>query len=156
MDSWKIAQALEARYPKPSLHLDSPIRQKIEALIGQAVGPLVPVFVELVPKRLLGEREQEYWARTRKPILEKGPDPQAWEKAAPALKEATELLKANGGPFFLGKEFSYADVMWIGLLIFWRRIGDDVFEKFLEATGDRSVHLAMLEAAKQWTERDDH
>lgn len=156
MDSYKIATALEARYPNPPLHLDSPIMQKLGPLIGQIVTPLFPVFLALVPPRLLSERSQEYWYRTRKEMLDKGPDPQAWEKAAPFLKEATELLKETDGPFFAGKEFSYADIMWIGLLLFWRRIGDDVYEKFLEGTGDRSVHLALLEAAKEWTERDDH
>ena len=33
---------------------------------------------------------------------EQGGD-KAWEEATPALKEAGELLRANGGPFVLGE-----------------------------------------------------
>lgn len=154
MDSFKIADVLESRYPTPSLHLDSPVCKKVKHIVARAMPAFYRNFMPLVPERLLTQRSQDYWYATRKQILDMGPDPEAWRKAGPVLQEATALLKETAGPFFLGKDFSFADVIWISLLIFWKRIGDDVFEKFLEAAGDKDLHLAMMEAAKEWTARD--
>lgn len=80
----------------------------------------------------------------------------AYNAAKPYLEEVTTMLKEDGsGPYFLGKEVSYADFVWAGLLIFMRRIGDDVYENVLKATGDRKVHEELLEGVKEWSARSD-
>ena len=111
MDSRKIAFELEKQYPEPSLHLDSPVLPEVEARVLKAITPLRAVFMPPIPRNLLNTASVEYFERTREarfgmPLRqfekEHGGD-KAWEEATPALKEAGDMLRANGGPFFLGK-----------------------------------------------------
>ncbi|RYO82489.1 hypothetical protein DL766_006324 [Monosporascus sp. MC13-8B] len=165
MDSFEIAQALEKAFPTPSLHLESPYLEKLSAVMPDTMGALVGIFVPLIPERLLNEASKPYWYEKREAKVgmpldrlarEKGGD-EAWKAAEPHLRKVTALLGENAdGPFFMGKEVSYADFVWAGCLIFYRRIGDDVFQKLLDATGDRDLHLKLLEGVEPWSERDDH
>ena len=111
MDSRKIADVLEKQHPSPSLHLDSPILKRVEELMPQCKTPIRAIFVPKVPRELLSPRSAEYFERTRRESLgmtlsqlekEKGGE-SAWESATPKWKELGALLKAEGGPFFMGK-----------------------------------------------------
>ena len=111
MDSRKIAAELEKQYPEPSLHLDSPVLPKIEACVSNIVAALRPVLMAPIPRNLLNAASIEYFERTREvrfgmPLQqfekEQGGD-KAWEKAASTFKEVGDILRANGGPFVLGK-----------------------------------------------------
>ena len=111
MDSRKIADVLEKEHPSPSLHLDSPIEKKVEELVPQCTGPLGPVYVPRVPRFVLNPPSVEYFERTRKARFgmtlsqletEKGGE-SAWKAVEPKWKELGNLLKAEGGPFFMGK-----------------------------------------------------
>ena len=64
-----------------------------------------------IPRNLLNTASVEYFERTREarfgmPLSqfekEHGGD-KAWEEATPAFKEVGDMLRANGGPFLLGK-----------------------------------------------------
>lgn len=156
MDSYKIADAVEQRYPSPPLHLNSELQKRVNAQMAIIMEALYPTACPLIKSRILNPPSQAYWAVTRKECLDLGPDPKCWEKAGPALKEATRLLKEKEGPWFNGEEFAYVDILWIAFLIFWRRIGEDIWDGVLEGTGDGDVHLALLEKAKKWTERDSY
>ncbi|RYP61802.1 hypothetical protein DL769_007555 [Monosporascus sp. CRB-8-3] len=165
MDSFEIADALEKAFPAPSLHLDSPYVEKLKAVMVDMRGVLIGVFMPLVPERLLSEASKPYFYETREANIgmpldrlarERGGD-EAFKAAEPHLRKVTALLGENAdGPFFMGKEVSFADFIWAGFLIFFRRVGDDVFQKLLDATGDRDLHLKLLEGVKPWSERDDH
>ena len=111
MDSIKIADELERLHPSPSLHLDSPVLPKVEELSGQLIRPLIGVIMPKVPKNLLNQESLDYWHDTRSKAFgmpmdqlekEKGGE-DAWENVKPAMKEAGDILKAEGGPFVLGK-----------------------------------------------------
>ena len=115
-----------------------------------------------MPKALLNEASLPYWMETREgwfgPLdeLEKGRD-QAYEAMAPILKEVSAMLEEDAsGPFFLGKEVSYADFVWGGYLIFCQRLGEDVIEGVLERSGNAKVHKEFLEGLAPWTARGDH
>ena len=56
MESRAIAAALEQECPSPSLHLDSPILPKVEALMKIITPTLSPVFLPRVPRDILNER----------------------------------------------------------------------------------------------------
>lgn len=110
-DSRKIADVLEKKNPSPSLHLDSPILKKVEELAPQCVMSLGPVFIPRIPRFMLNPRSAEYFERTREARFgmslsqlekEKGGE-SAWKAAEPKWKELGTLLKAEGGPFFMGK-----------------------------------------------------
>ncbi|KAI0418786.1 putative glutathione S-transferase [Xylaria grammica] len=166
MDSWKIVQFIEKAYPSPSLHLDSPLREKVEGHLMAGRSALAPIYVPNVVRRLLKPVNHEYWHETRSRYLgmpldqfekERGGDGKPYKEAAPHFEAVTAILKEDpAGPFFMGSTISYTDFIWAGFLIFCRRIGDDVFQAVLEATGDRDVHLKLLEAVEPWSARDDH
>lgn len=178
MDSWKIAEALEAAYPgTPSLRLDAPALAPVKAAMLGALGALRGVYVPLVAQRLLSETSLPYFTETRQASLgmpldqfarEKGGD-RAFDAAAPHVQKAAALLLAGKGkgaegegegegPFFDGAAApGFADFVWAGFLVFLQRIGeDDVLLKLLDAAGDREPHLRLLEAVKPWSERGDY
>ncbi|RMZ84334.1 hypothetical protein DV738_g529, partial [Chaetothyriales sp. CBS 135597] len=144
MDSIAIATELEKRYPSPSVHLDSPVRAKLETIMAGVGQYFAGIYIPLTPERLLTERSQAYWYKTREewfgmPLsqfaAEKGGQ-RGWDAVKPYLQEATALLKADpSGPYFLGAEVSYADFIWAGLLLWAQRLGQDVWEKLLETAG---------------------
>ncbi|KAK3392777.1 hypothetical protein B0H63DRAFT_456588 [Podospora didyma] len=162
-DSREIAKYLEEKYPSPSLHLDSPYIPKITAAMIAAHEPLRPIFVPLVPKRFLDEASHPFWYRTREETVgmsldeyaKQGGDA-AFDKVIPGLQAATALLKEKPeGPYFNGNELGYADFLWAGILIFWQKLGDDVFEELLKRAGDRQPHLDLLEALKPLSAKND-
>ena len=111
MDSLKIATEFEKQYPSPPLHVDSPLVSKVQSIVSGGIGSLRPVIMPRVPDKLLNQSSRDYWVPSREarygmplPQYEKelGGDG-AWEKATPALRELGTILKAEGGPFALGK-----------------------------------------------------
>ena len=111
MDSLKIVAVLEKEYPSPPLHLDLDVVKKVEELVPECIWPLRAVFVPKVSRMLLNPRSAEYFERTRAvsfgmPLAqlekEKGGE-SAWKAAEPKWKELGDVLKAEGGPFFMGK-----------------------------------------------------
>lgn len=165
MDSKVIAQTIDKDHPEPSLHLDSPYLTKLEEILPNLMPALSGHYVPFIPKRLLNDASQPYWYSTREAKfgmkldeLERSQGGETgWSKAEPLLRQVTDALKENPyGPFFAGKTVSYADFVWAGFLIFWRRIGDDKFSELLKRTGDPAAHEALLKAVEPWSERDNH
>ena len=111
MDSWPIAHSLEKQYPNPSLHLDDPIVLKIRDHIGLMMRPIVPLVIPKVPRVLLNKPSADYFYETREKSFGKHLDQvekdadveQCWEAAKAPAKETGDLLRKNGGPFFLGE-----------------------------------------------------
>jgi glutathione S-transferase len=108
MDSLKIAHELERRYPSPSLHLDDPIVDKVR--LAKIFEALIPHIMPKVPRVLLNPVSAEYYELTREeqfgmPLTlfeqEKATE-ECWEQAKGPIKGMSDLLKKNGGPFFLG------------------------------------------------------
>lgn len=110
MDSWPIAHEIEKRYPTPSLHLDDPIVVKVRDKIGSLLGPLAPQWLPKVPRVLLNKPSADYFKLTREEsfgmplsqIEEEQGGEKNWEDVQKPAKEMADLLKKNGGPFFLG------------------------------------------------------
>ena len=111
MESRAIANALESRYPSPSLHLESPVLSEVEDALSKAMSPLIPVLLPGVPA-LLNLSSEVFFQRTRKekfgmPLAElkkeRGGE-KAWQQAEAGLKGLAEVLKKEGGPFCLGKQ----------------------------------------------------
>jgi glutathione S-transferase len=160
-DSMEIAKALEKLQPSPSLTLDSPYQTKIDELAVDVFKQISPNIVNRIPYTILNPISREYWLKSRKERLgmstqeyeAKHGGPAAYERAAPFLKEITRLLKENGGPFFSGKQVTYADFSWVIYLVFFSRIHPDVYEGMLQATGDRAPHEALREACAPWLKR---
>jgi hypothetical protein len=128
MDSWKIAHGsydrsspltkliplaaeIEKRYPTPSLGLDEPVVVQIRDHIGKMFGPLAANLFPKIPRNVLSDVSAEYFNRTREQMFgmpleqfekEKGVE-ENWEHVKGPAKEAGDLLRKHGGPFFLGE-----------------------------------------------------
>lgn len=165
MDSKKIAEAIEKRYPSPSAHLDSPYQAKIEELVGPLTFTTFGLFINTVPRDILNPPSSDYWHEDRPKIVgmsceqfEKEKGGQASIDAAKdSLQKVTALYKENSeGPFLEGKKPIYADFQWIGFLVFIQRANPAWWDKLLEATGDAELHKALLTAATPYLARNDH
>lgn len=165
MESRQIAGVIEQAYPEPSLHLDSPILQKVMDIMPKLMPALRGNYIPVIPQRILNEASLEYWYATREKTvgmkldeLEKtAGGEKGFVEAEPKLKEITALLKAKSdGPFFDGNTVTYADFVWVGFLVFWQTIGNDKFELLLKHTGDAKVHEELLKAVEPWSKRNDH
>lgn len=164
MESNNIAETIEKIKPEPSLHLDSPYVARVQEILPQIFGALRPVFIPRVPKSLLNDASVEYWLATR--IKERrvsieqyeaeNPVEECFKNAELQLGEMTALLKQTEGPFFMGSTPGWADFIWVGFLVFYQRLGEGLFDRLMDATSDREVHLDLLRAAGPWLERDDH
>ncbi|KAI1338730.1 thioredoxin-like protein [Xylariaceae sp. FL0016] len=164
MDSMVISQLLEKNHPEPSLHLDSPYTQRVRDQMVKSQS-LRGIYIPLVVKRLLNDCNHEYWHRTRSEWFGMPLDQYekehggefAFSRSDEYLSNITALLRENeDGPFFMGKTVSYADFYWAGFLLFFERLGDDVFQRLLKGTGDGEIHLKLLEGVKPWSKRNDH
>jgi len=159
MDSWPIAHSLEKQYPTPSLHLDDPIVVQIRDHLPNIMGPIRALLIPRVVF-LLNERSAEYFHETREKMfgkkleqVEKDADvSECWEKTKGPVKEAGDLLRKNGGPFFLGETVSYADFILVSMLHFVKRANEDVYKKLM-ALDDALPKI--YEASKQWLEKED-
>ncbi|KAK3299839.1 uncharacterized protein B0H64DRAFT_447791 [Chaetomium fimeti] len=169
MESRAIANTLETLHPSPPLHLDAPVLAELEALMQRMMGQLGAEMLLRVPQRVLGPASVPFWMEDRKAWVG-GVELEAyaagvdrgkmWEEAEVVLREATGLLKKGGkeaeGPFFLGREVSYADFVWGGFLVFVKAQGEDFFEELLRRTGDAEAHRRLLEAVGPWMKRSSH
>ncbi|KAI1374197.1 putative glutathione S-transferase [Hypoxylon crocopeplum] len=165
MDSWKIAEVLEEKYPEPSILLDSPYLKKLRGVLSQVMEPLTAIKVCNVYNNILSEASQPYFRRTREEdigktfekLAEEQSDEAAWKASEPYFHQVTAFLQENPeGPFFEGKTPGFADFVWAGNLIFFIRMGGNVFADALKASGDADTHLKLLEGLKPWSERDDY
>ncbi|KAH0489441.1 hypothetical protein TgHK011_009870 [Trichoderma gracile] len=166
MDSAKIAPAIEQRYPSPPAHVSSPLVPKIEHLTLEAITPLFPILMHKISQVILADKDYDYWVgrHTRRlgmPLDEyerQNGGEEVWAGARPALSELTQLLKERQaeGPFFLGAEVSYADFVWVGALVFVKRVDEGIFREVLERSGAREVHERLLEACEPWLRRNDY
>lgn len=163
MDSRKIADYIEQQHPQPPLHLDSGYLTKIEALWPRYMAAFFPIFIPLLPKRILNDASLEYWYATREKVIgmpldrfekERGGE-RAWNEVEPVIREVTVLLKEQNGPYFLGDTLSYADLAWASILLFCQRLGPDIFQEALNRSGDAQVHLDLLAAVKPWSGQHD-
>ena len=118
MDSWPIAHELEKRYPSPSLHLDDPIVVQIRDHISKLMEPIFFFLIPRVPL-LLNKPSADFYNETRQktygaPLEEvekANTNEQCWEQAKAPAKEAGDLLRKNGGPFFLGETGEHTGFM---------------------------------------------
>ncbi|ETI28666.1 hypothetical protein G647_01117 [Cladophialophora carrionii CBS 160.54] len=161
MDSRKIVERLEALYPTPSLHLDSPYQGRIEHFLPKLVGTVRPIFMPLVPVTFLNPPSKAYFEQDREkavgmPLQEyhaKNAE-QAYRDVEPLWKELAGWYAENdGGVWLSGGEIIYADVMVLGLLRMLDRLG--VADRLWALEGGE-VLKKVYDAAAKWFERDTY
>ena len=161
MDSYKIATELERRYPSPSLRLDTPVLEETQKQVLNLVLPLRGVFPIRILENIVNPRSAEWVERKREEdfglswdeIARTYGGEDAWTKAEPASRALGDILKAEGGPFALGKTVSYADFIIVGCLQFFKRVDVHIYERIV---GVEPALNTLYEASATWLERDDH
>lgn len=163
MDSKKIAQKLEDMKPSPSLHLDTGLHDKASAALGQAAGPLLPVFIPIIGRSIVLPSDSEWFENDRSKRFgmsmaewekTKGGEP-AWEASKPGMAELKKVMtenKKDEGPFIMGSVPCYGDLIVLGFLKFFRVLG--LWEKWLEAYNGPEMER-LWEAGEKWMERGD-
>ncbi|KAL7943906.1 hypothetical protein V8C42DRAFT_358641 [Trichoderma barbatum] len=163
MDSLNIAEYLEKKYPEPSIRLHSPKVRHMMDIVNRVMITLAPNFILPFTNDILVSPHREYFIETRSALygmsLEmveatmggKG----AYDAAAPLLKELTRMLEEHPeGPFLLGSEPSYGDLVWVALMVFLQIVGNGVFEAMLEYGGNPTIHRNLLTAAEPWLSKN--
>jgi len=113
LESSKIIQELERRYPAPTMKGDDPIvREVVDAII--LCMRAAPDILPRVPRILLHSKSAELFETTRSLKFKVALDQLGKQQGSPVLAEedavvgfqkAAELLKENpDGPFFMGKK----------------------------------------------------
>lgn len=165
MDSKKIAEAIEARYPSPSANLQSPYQAKMEQLVSPMILTLFGLVIKEIPDNLLNKSSEDYWNKHRAERVGMPVDKfaelkggqTALDAARTPLEEITKLYKEHSeGAFLEGNSPIYADFLWVSLLVFIRRSTPAWFDRFLRTTGDAKLHEAVLTASGPYLERNGH
>ena len=118
-----------------------------------------PIFLPLVPKTFLNPPSAEYFTNSRSKALGMNLDEyaggaeKAYEDFKPFAKQLGSWYAETEGPFLMGLEVSFADVMVLGLLRMLDRLG--VVGRFFEMEGGDRLK-AVYEASGKWFERDTY
>ncbi|OQN96624.1 hypothetical protein B0A48_17054 [Cryoendolithus antarcticus] len=160
MGSSALVERLEAMHPTPDLHLDSPYLPRVSELFSSIYAAADAIIIHGVPDLILNNASKPYFLEDRKKTL--GQSCEAYMQARGRehmldavqhhIRELGKVLRENGeGPFVLSGSVSYADVMIVGWMKFWERLG--VLEEMIKA--DPQPLKLLLEASQQWMARDD-
>lgn len=166
MESRNIADVLEQIQPSPSLRLDSGYVERVQNAVLAVGKALTPIAIPRVAEMLLNPESEEYFRRTRKERFggvelvdlarsEKAGEP-AWKEAEGGLEELVKILGENAdGPYVLGGEASYADLILAGFWAFLNKLdkGGDLFGRVM---GVGEVFGKHWEACQEFLERDDY
>lgn len=166
-----IVEKLEAACPTPSLHLDDSLQQKAQDISNQIIFPVVAWMFNRIYSEIITEEEKEWFRKDRESrgSAMMGRDHislEEWEKetggkgsfeaSEPGMAKLSKLLrdhKRDNGPFILGSQVCYADLMVGGLAEAFRRIGDGAYEKLMESV----VGLKELcESCSLWFQRNNY
>lgn len=161
-DTANILPAFEKLKPEPSLHLDSPMNERVSDAFSKINPKLAPIWMVRVPEQLLNPPSAEYFHRTRSetvgcPLDELAKSDKAknaWNEARPGLEELKKLIHEDeSGPYFLGKTPSYADFIAVGAFEFYKRhSSEDLFQEIMKFDEGFSK---LYQACEEWLQKAD-
>lgn len=159
MESRKIADALEKLQPEPSLRLDTQYLERATNIFNTLLFNIGIGMFGRIPD-LLHKRGAEWYVEERKKVTGGIPisdfDGQfRWDVAEPTLGELRHMLNENPeGPYFMGREVSYADLIIVSLWqVYIKTDKGDMVDRIMGF--DKSI-LEHFEACKKWFARNDH
>ena len=113
---------------------------------------------------LITDHSRDFWIRTRENIFgmtvdefqkTKGGE-QAWEAARPGLQALSEFLtkhKRDSGPFILGSQVSYADLVLVAFLESTKRTSQAMLDRIVDF--DKSIK-DLYDASSRWLKRSSY
>jgi glutathione S-transferase len=113
---------------------------------------------------LITDHSKAFWVRTREKLFgmtvdefqkTKGGE-QAWQAAQPGLQALSEFLtkhKRDSGPFILGSQVSYADLVLVAFIESTKRTSQAMLDRIVGF--DKSIK-ELYEASSKWLERSSY
>ena len=165
VESNNCAEALESRYPEPTLHLDEQLHRNIMAKVDQATQHIFPLAMIIVCDRLLSKRSSEFFLEDRKRrfgasmqdlATYHGED--AWKAGeAPGgayeqLKDELHKHKKDRGPFVLGSKVSYGDLIMASMFESVERVDKQLYDRLI---GYDESFGRLHNECRPWLERDN-
>lgn len=172
MESADIVKKLEKACPEPSLRLDDELQQKAQDVANQLIFPAVAFIFRRIYSDQITDEEKDWFRNDRETrarawlnrdhiTLEEW-DQEAGGAAAlnglqPGMEQLSKFLKEHkkdDGPFVLGSVPCYADLIIVGIVEAYRRIGanDGAFEKIALSVDGLSE---FYEACRPWLRRNN-
>ncbi|KAK0627322.1 hypothetical protein B0T14DRAFT_424770 [Immersiella caudata] len=164
MTNTSILHQINTLHPSPPLPYETPALALLFGHLEPFMDSFRAIYLPAVARNLLSETSAEYFRRNRSDSvgmsLEELEGTRGGERAYGEmevhLRGVTALLgEDESGPFFGGTEVAYVDFVWVGLLVFVKKLGDGVFEEVMRRSGKEEVHGRLLDAFGKWTERED-
>jgi glutathione S-transferase len=171
MESSSIVEKLEAVCHTPSLRLNDDLQQKAQDISNKIIFPMVAFLFNRIYSNTITEEEKEWFRKDResRAAAMLGRDHvslEDWEKEAggketfkaseQGMAELSKFLKEHkqdDGPFILGSQVCYTDLMVVGIARFYRQVNDDAYDKLMESV----VGLKELcEACNPWFQRSNY
>ena len=181
LDSVAIAAELERRHPSPALPgipgmsltpgaASSPAMAAKTAEYTEQLAPrlfrpfgglltlrIVMDVVTDISRPLRQQRAEETRGATMEQLQASANVSEVLAQAAPALREIGELWGREGGPFAMGMQISWMDVLLASVLQFARRCDEDLFQGIRAVEGAENVtRLYDTVLERGWLARDDH
>jgi glutathione S-transferase len=163
MESSKIVAKVEQLVPSPPLHLDLGLHEAAAELSFAVLVAVIPdLYLEV--EKTLNEPSRSFFVERRceragvssfQELQEKAGGEKARPKIEAAVQRLREFLKENKrdeGPFVLGGEVSYADLVVVALLEALERGSRELYELVV---GDAEELRRLHEACRKWAGRDD-
>ena len=113
---------------------------------------------------LITDHSKAFWVQTRENLFgmtvdefqaAKGGE-QAWQAAQAGLQALSEFLtkyKKDAGPFILGSQVSYADLVLVAFLESTRRTSSEMLERIIRS---HDSIKKLYEASSKWLERSSY
>ena len=165
VESNNCAEALETRYPEPTMHLGEDLHRDIMAKVDQATLQAFPLALIICVRRCLPERSAEYFLEDRKnrfgislEDLAKYKGEESWQAGeAPGgafeqLKDELQKHKKDEGPFVLGSQVSYGDFVIASFFESLERVDKTLYDRLV---GYDASFKRLHEVCRPWLERDD-
>lgn len=165
VESNNCAEALESRYPEPSLHLDARLHRTIMTKVDQASSNIFPLALVILVQKWLPKRSAEYFAEDRAKRfgisiedLSKYKGEEQWEAGEvpggnfDQLKDELTKHKRDEGPYVLGSQVSYGDFVLASLFESCERVDKQIYDRLM---GFDPSFKQLHEACRPWFQRDD-
>jgi glutathione S-transferase len=165
MNSANIVGKLEELYPEPSLHLDAELHGPMTAAIEGLAGVVWWDTLATIPS-ILPERSSVYFTETRKAtfgasledVAKMKGGPEAWKTAAQpggAAEQVRDMLtkhRKDEGPFVLGSQLSYADLIAASVWECIEICGPEDYKRLMALDPTFQIHH---DACRPYFKRDD-
>ena len=159
MDSMPILEFLIDKYPSPSITFSTDYTEEVRKHSLTTVGPIYRLSITSRELEILNPASQDYFRAGvekafNKPYEQlKEPEKEQawWEGQQSDLAKVDQMVRANGGPFIMGKEPTASDFFMASSLRTMHEIYEPALDNLFKFKGFKELY----EACQPWMERNN-